>query len=286
MNFIEAIGYKWAENKFVCVGLDPVWGKLPKHLTADSEKEGDPEVIFQFCKGIVDATKDIVNSYKPDTAFYEAYGVDGMVALERVCEYIRATTDVPIILDFKRGDIGNTNLGSARFAFDVLGVDAVTVQPYLGKVAMQAFLDYKDKGIIVLCKTSNEGSDEVQSQSLAVDGAKLYEYVAKQISGTWNTNANCLLVVGATYPQELAHVRAIVGAMPILVPGIGAQGGDLEATLRAGLVAASLDGIIINSSRGIIYASDGKNFAEAARAETLKLSDEIHVIRKAMSIAV
>ncbi len=285
MNFINAVGHKWAENKFVCVGLDPVWGKLPQHLTSDSEKEGDPDVIFQFCKGIIDATKDIANSFKPNTAFYEAYGTDGMIALERVCEYIQATTDVPIILDFKRGDIGNTNLGSARFAFDVLGVDAVTVQPYLGKVAMQAFLDHADKGIIVLCKTSNEGSDEVQSQSLGVDGVKLYEYVAKQVSDTWNANNNCLLVVGATYPKELADVRAIVGDMPILVPGIGAQGGNLETTLRAGLIPGTLGGLIINSSRGIIYASSGEDFPDAARAEIQKLNDEINAIRQTMRLA-
>ena len=271
--FIEQIKAKWAENKYVSVGLDPVWEKIPEHLR-NGKSYGDPRVLFQFCREIIDATKDLVNSYKPNSAFFEAYGPQGIEALKDVCDHIHNTTEVPIILDFKRGDIGSTNEGYVTFAFEYLQADAVTVHPWLGKEAMKPFLDRKEKGIIVLCKTSNEGSD--QFQNLMTDQkVPLYMHVAKTVNEDWNTNGNCMLVVGATYPAELQAVRATVPHLGILVPGIGAQGGDIEAALNAGLITGSKDGLIINSSRGIIYASASIDFAIAAREETSKLNEHI-----------
>jgi orotidine-5'-phosphate decarboxylase len=232
----------------------------------------------EFNKAVIDATADLVCAFKPNSAFYEARGAAGIGELKQTCDYIRQHYPaIPIILDFKRGDIGNTNEHYAAFAFDYLGVDAVTVQPYQGQAAVQSFLNRKDKGIIVLCKTSNEGSGEFQD--LETDGGKLYLKVAEQVAQSWNVSGNCLLVVGATYPQELADVRKIVGDLTLLVPGVGAQGGDVEATLKAGLNADGR-GLIINSARAILYASNGDDFAEAARQAATATRDEINQYRK------
>jgi orotidine-5'-phosphate decarboxylase len=203
----------------------------------------------------------------------------GIEELKQACDYIHAKCpDVPIILDFKRGDIGNTNQNYAIFAFDYIGADAITVQPYLGKEAVQAFLDYKDKGIMVLCRTSNPGSGELQD--LEVNGRKLYQVLAQNVKDSWNENGNCQLVVGATYPDELSEVRKIVGEdMVLLVPGVGAQGADIEATLKAG-INKSGRGIIVNSGRDILYASSGTDFAEAAKKRAQETRDEINKYRK------
>lgn len=268
MTFLEKLDAAVTQNNsLLCVGLDPDVDKLP--IGQD---------VVSFNQAIIDATADLVCAFKPNSAFYEARGAAGITELKQTCTYIHEKyPDIPIILDFKRADIGNTNNYYAQFAFEELGVDAVTIQPYLGQEAVQAFLDYSDKGIIVLCRTSNAGAGEFQD--LLVDGRKLYMQVAENVATKWNTNGNCLLVVGATYPDELAEVRRIVGDMPILLPGVGAQGGDVEAALQAGLNNAGR-GLIINSSRGVLYASAGEDFAEASRTVAEQTRDEINKYRK------
>ncbi len=231
-SFLDKLTAKWNENKFVCVGLD----------------KGD----FEFDKNIIDQTFDLVLAYKPQSAFYESEGASGLENLKKTIRYIREKDPgIPIILDAKRGDIGNTNEAYVEAIFDDLEVDAVTVHPYLGKEALDPFLQKTEKGIIVLVRTSNPSAGEFQD--LMVDGKPLYQVVAEHVANDWNKNNNCAVVVGATYPEELKIVRGIVGDMPILVPGIGAQGGDLEETLKNGLNSQK-QGLIIASSRGIIFA--------------------------------
>jgi orotidine-5'-phosphate decarboxylase len=264
MEFVKKLNKKWDEGKFVCIGLDPVLEKIPKVTKGN---------FFEFNKAIIDKTHDVVLAYKPNSAFYEAKGAEGIEELKKTCDYLSKNySDIPIILDAKRGDIGSTNEGYVAFAFDYLRVDAITIHPYLGKEAVKPFLDRKDKGIIILCKTSNPGSGEFQD--LKIDGKTLYEIVAQKVITEWNENGNICFVVGGTYPEEFKTVRKIVGNVPILIPGIGAQGGDLEKTVRNGKDDNN-QGMIISSSRGIIFASSGNDFAEAARNEALKLSNEI-----------
>ena len=277
MDFKRKLSAAWAKNNsLLCVGLDPNMDMLPQHLR-DSKTP-----FFDFGKAIIDATADLVCAFKPNSAFYESRGAAGVEELKQTCEYIRqAYPDIPIILDFKRGDIDTTNSHYDKFAFDYLGVDAITVQPYEGRKAFKPFLERKDKGIIVLCRMSNEGSDEFQD--MLVDGRKLYVHVAEHVRDEWNVNGNCLLVVGATYPKELAEIRQLIGdEMVFLVPGVGAQGGEVEATIRAGITTNG-KGLIINSSRAIIYASAGKDFAEAARQQATASRDEINKYRGAKS---
>ena len=283
-NFMQMLRAKWAEGKFVCVGLDTDFNKIPQCVKDKNYPVSG--TIIEFNKTIIDATSDYACAYKPNSAFYEQYGAEGINALRRTIDHVHETApNMPVILDYKRGDIGNTNEGYVKFAFNYLEADAVTVHPYLGSEAMKPFLDCKDKGIIVLCRTSNKGAGEFQDKKnllqreFYTDSVELYKIVARNITKTWNYNNNCLLVVGATYPGELKQVRKIVGDMPILIPGIGAQGGDLQATLEAGLDSKG-EGVIINSSRGIIYASSGEDFAEAARRETLKLHTAIADFRQ------
>lgn len=233
-------------NSLLCVGLD----------------NGD----FKFNKKIIDQTVDIVCAYKPNSAFYEAKGAKGIEELKKTFDYIRKKHSyVPIILDAKRADIGNTNEGYVKFAFEYLNADAITLHPYLGREALLPFLNQKAKGCFILCKTSNTGAGEFQNIG------NLYLTVATNVFKEWNFNKNCGLVVGATYPKDLSKVRNIVKDMPILVPGIGAQGGDLEKTLKAGLTREK-SGLIINSSRGII-------FAENPRTAALTLRNEINKYR-------
>lgn len=270
MNFVQKYESIIAKNNsLVCVGLDSEVSKIPSHLNGSQ---------FEFNKAIIDATHDLVCAYKPNSAFYEARGVDGISDLKKTCDYLRTMyPNVPIILDAKRADIGNTNNGYVTFAFGYLGVDAITLHPYLGREALQPFLDRKDNFSFILCRTSNPGAGELQD--LESGGKKLYEIVAQKITESWNVNNNCGLVVGATYPDELAQVRSIVGdEMLFLIPGIGAQGGDVEKTVRAGLNSKKA-GMLINSSRGIIFAGSGEDFAQRTREETLKLRDEINKYR-------
>ncbi len=258
-------------NSLVCVGLDSDIKKIPLPL----QKRKD--ALFLFNKKIINDTHNLVCAYKPNSAFYEALGIEGIRQLKKTCDYLRKKYPaIPIIFDAKRGDIGSTNDGYAKFVFDYLKADAITISPYLGQEAVQPFLDRKDKGIIILCRTSNPGAGELQD--LKSGGKKLYEIIAKNIIKKWNKNKNCLLVVGATYPQELARIRNIVGDMTLLVPGVGAQGGDVKKTVRAGLNSKK-SGLIINSSRAIIYASSEKNFAKKAEEATLKLRDLINSFR-------
>lgn len=270
-NFRTLIESQWSHGRFACVGLDSEFSKLPPSIV-QSDHQGKSDVaasLVAFNRAIIEATHDLVCAYKPNTAFYEAYGAAGMMALEKTVTFIHEIAPtVPVILDAKRADIGNTNNGTVTFAFDYLKADAITLHPYLGKEALEPFLARKEKGIIILCRTSNAGSEEFQN--LSINGEALYQMVARRVAEEWNINGNCGLVVGATYPQELGEVREIVGNMPLLIPGIGAQGGSVEKTVMAARDQRGA-GMIINSSRGIIFASGEKDFAEAARRETEKL---------------
>ena len=274
--FVSQLEKCWNQDNFVCVGLDSDYNHLPESVKSLDSVE---ETLFAFNRDIIDATHDLVCAYKPNAAFYEAQGNAGLRALIRTVRYIRETyPHIPIILDAKRADIGSTNLGYVKAAFDIIGVDAITVHPYLGKEALAPFLARREKCIIVLAKTSNPGSAEFQNLSVGESQEPLYQVVARHVASTWNSNGNCALVVGATYPAELKKVRTIVGDMPILIPGIGAQGGEVAATVIAGKDSRGR-GMIINSSRSIIFASQGPDFAQAARKATEHLRAEINKYR-------
>lgn len=274
--FLSLLEQQWQRGNFVCVGLDPEYDRLPAIV---KEGRSRAEAFSVFLRAIIDATHDQVCAYKPNSAFYEALGGIGMVVLEQIIAYCKTTyPEIPIILDAKRADIGNTNLGYVAAAFDLMHVDAITVHPYLGKEALAPLLERADKGIIVLAKTSNPGSGELQNLLVGESQEPLYLVVARNVAQQWNTHGNCVLVVGATYPEELKRIREAVGDLPILIPGIGAQGGDVEATVKAGKDSHGA-GMIINSSRGIIYASTGPDFALAARKATEALRAEINTYR-------
>ena len=256
-----------AKQSLVCVGLDPDPTLMPTHD------------IFAFNKGIVDATHDIVCAYKPNIAFYEALGLAGLRALEQTIQHIRKVApEVIVLMDAKRGDVGSTAIAYAKAMFEVWGVDAATVNPYGGHDAVQPFLDYEDKGVFVWCRSSNPGAGELQDlvvSSSEEDGRRpFYEWVAMRAS-KWNSARNVGLVVGGTYPEELARVRELCPDMPILIPGIGAQQGYLEESVRRGVDSQGRR-TLISSSRGIIYASRGQDFAEAARQAALHLRDTIN----------
>lgn len=260
-------------DSLLCVGLDADFAKIPKHFL----KKKFPQ--FEFNKWIIEETHEYVAAYKPNSAFYEACGDKGIKELKMTMDYlIKNHPDIFTILDAKRADIGNTNNGYVVSIFDWLGFDAVTIHPYLGQEAVQPFLDRKDKGCIILCRTSNPGAPEFQdlkvsdvgrpnSRRLTSETKSLWQIVAEKVSSDWNKNKNCMLVVGATYPEEMKKIRTLVGDITFLVPGIGAQGGDLKAVLKAGLNSEGL-GLIINSSRGII-------FSENPKEEARKLYEEI-----------
>ena len=262
-SFVERLDAAMTRNRsLLCVGLDP-W---PPSMPIDD--------IAAFNRAIIDATADLVCAYKPNFAFYEAEGIAGLEALRQTIE--AAPDGVPMLLDAKRGDLGNTAIAYAKAAFEVWGADAVTVNPYQGRDALQPFLDYADRGVFILARTSNPGSAEFQDLRVRgpVGERPLYEEVAGQACA-WNDNGNVGLVVGATVPEELARVRSIAGSMPVLVPGVGAQGGDLEASVRNGTDANGRRALI-SASRSVLYASSGRDFADAARAEALRLRDAIN----------
>jgi orotidine-5'-phosphate decarboxylase len=311
LNFITMLRSRWAEGKMVCVGLDSDAEQLPLAVRQGSIVE---EAVLDFNKGIVNGTRKSVCAYKPNIAFYSRKDVNLRRALASTCKYIeKMAPDVPIILDAKRADIGNTNTGYVIEAFEEYGVDAVTVNPYLGEEALKPFLEKEDRGIIVLCRTSNPGAAEFQNQNLAFETigeitdtlqgpdtalpldewmnnssgmylVPLYQFVALRVARHWNKNNNCALVVGATAPQELAIVRQLVGDMPILVPGVGTQGGNLEEVLDAGLTKKG-DGLIINSSRSVIFAYKeqkdrgdnyrGEDYIELAQQEVERMNEII-----------
>lgn len=272
MGFMQLLEGAWRRNdSLVCVGLDPEPAKFPAHL------RGDPDAVFVFCRAIVDATADLACAFKPQIAHFAALGAED--ALLRLIRHIHERhPGTPVILDAKRGDIGSTARQYASEAFDRYGADAVTVNPYLGRDSVQPFLDRAEKGAIILCRTSNPGARDLQD--LDVGGRRLYQHVAETVAREWNGNGNCALVVGATYPEELADVRGRVGDLPLLVPGVGAQGGDAAAVVRNGCTKDGA-GLMVSSSRAILYAGDGGDFAQAARAAADSLRSEINRHRSA-----
>ncbi len=271
MDFIGKLTGASRRNKsLLCVGLDSDPELLPEGLG-----------IFEFNQAIIDATSDLVCAYKPNLAFYEALGTEGLEALKRTVEYI--PSDIPVIGDAKRGDIGNTARAYARAIFNYFNFDATTVSPYLGFDSIEPFIEYRDKGVFILCRTSNPGAADFQSLRCETgNGTRpLFEIVALKAS-QWNIHGNIGLVVGATYPEELKIVRQNHPDMPLLIPGVGAQGGDLAITVNYGVDARG-EKAIINSSRQIIFASRGRDFAEAARRAALTLRDQINQHLSAMT---
>ena len=267
MRFHDTLQRRWrAHNSLICVGLDPEPSAFPAHL------RDAPDAVFAFCRAIVDATADLVCAFKPQIAYFAALRAED--TLERLIAHIHAKhPGVPVILDAKRGDIGSTARHYAAEAFERYQADAVTLNPYLGRDSIQPFLDRADKGVILLCRTSNPGGADFQA--LDCGGQPLYLRVAETIARDWNAHGNCALVTGATWPEELGKVRAVVGEMPLLVPGIGAQGGDVEAVLRHGKTPDG-SGLMLSSSRAILYAGNGEDYAQAARAAAQELRDAIN----------
>jgi len=265
VGFHDKLNRAWAASgSMLCVGLDPDPAKIPAHLQG-------PDAIFHFCADIADATASLACAFKPQIAYFAAIGAEAQ--LEKLCEHIRANhPQVVLILDAKRGDIGPTAERYAHEAFVRYGADAVTVNPYLGTDSLEPFFAHSGKGVIVLCRTSNPGSGDLQM--LTTDGQPLYQHVAHMATDQWSKLGEVALVVGATYPAELSTVRGIVGDMPLLVPGVGAQGGDVVATVNAGATTNGT-GMMINSSRAILYASSGEDFADAARQVAIATRDEI-----------
>jgi orotidine-5'-phosphate decarboxylase len=273
--FAKQLADVWERNNsLVCVGLDPEIERLPASIA------GEASPIFQFNKAIIDATVDLVCAYKPQFAHYAAYEAEDQ--LERTIDYIHRTyPHVPVILDSKRGDVGNTAERYAIEAFERYKADAVTVNPYLGGDSLEPFLRHEDRGVIILCRTSNPGARDVQDLQVgaAAGSRKVYHAIAELAAQKWNSRGNCMLVVGATYPRELAEIREIVGDMPLLVPGVGAQGGDVVQAVQNGRTKSGT-GLVISSSRAILYASAGEDFADAARTATTSLRDQINAARR------
>ena len=271
MSFINTLRDRWhTADTLVCIGLDPEPAKFPARFA------NAPAAVFTFCRDIADATAEFASAFKPQIAHFAALGAED--ALERLVAHLRqAHPSVPVILDAKRGDIGSTAQRYAAEAFDRYAADAVTVNPYLGRDSVQPFLDRAERGVVILCRTSNPGAGDLQDLPVRTASGErpLYQHVAETIARDWNGNGNCALVVGATWPEQLREVRAIVGDMPLLVPGVGAQGGDAEAVVR-NAVSKDGTGLMISSSRAILYASSGNDYAEAAANAARELRDTIN----------
>ena len=269
-SFTQQLQSAWAsQGSMLCVGFDPDPKRLPPLL------QGKPEGIFEFCREIADATADLACSFKPQFAYFASQGAEAQ--LEKLITHLKNKyPKIPVILDAKRGDIGSTAEHYALEAFERYGADAVTVSPYLGFDSVEPYLKHAGKCVIVLCRTSNPGGSDLQFLNVAPSGEPLYLHVAKLAAQHWNGSGQISLVVGATFPEEIAKVRAVVGEMPLLIPGIGAQGGDIDATVKAGSIANQPGtGMMINSSRAILYASSGSDFAEAARKVALSTRDAL-----------
>jgi orotidine-5'-phosphate decarboxylase len=271
--FTQQLARAWEKNdSLLCVGLDPEIERFPAHILSG------PSPIFQFNKAVIDATADLVCAYKPQFAHYAAYEAEDQ--LERTIDYVHRTyPGIPVILDGKRGDVGNTAERYAIEAFERYGADALTVNPYLGGDSLEPFLKHADKGVVILCRTSNPGARDLQD--LEVGARRLYHVVAELAATRWNTRGNCALVVGATYPRELAEVRRIVGEMPLLLPGAGAQGADVAQAVQNGQTRAGT-GLLVSSSRAILYGSQGAlgtDFVARVRAAAEALRGEINVSR-------
>jgi orotidine-5'-phosphate decarboxylase len=277
MTFIDKLRRAERLNRsMLCVGLDPEPARFP------GAWKGDASRILDFCSAIVDATKDLVIAFKPQIAYFAAHRAED--ALERLIGHIREVApEVPVILDAKRGDIGSTAEQYAREAFVRYAADALTLSPFMGFDSIAPYLRYEDKGLILLCRTSNPGGADLQAQRLA-SGELVYEHIARLAQGTWNTSGQLGLVVGATYPAEIERVRLLAPTLPLLIPGIGAQGGDAGATVRAGWRGHQGDTvapIVVNSSRAVLYAGAGDDFAAAARRAGMAARDELHAARGA-----
>lgn len=272
--FMQALRARWqSADTLVCVGLDPEPAKFPARFA------NDPDAVFAFCRDIADATAEYACAFKPQIGHFAALGAED--ALQRLIAHLHAThPGVPVILDAKRGDIGSTAQRYVAEAFERFEADAVTVNPYLGRDSVQPFLDRSDKGVVILCRTSNPGAADLQDLPVAHAGATrpLYQHVAETIARDWNGHDNVSLVVGATWPEQLREVRAIVGDMPFLVPGVGAQGGDVEAVVGNAKTADGT-GLMVSSSRAILYASNGDDYADAATREARALRDAINRVR-------
>lgn len=271
MSFIAKLKQSWTDtNSLLMVGLDPDPQRFPAEL------QGRSDAIYEFCKAIVDATAVYACGIKPQIAYFSAQRAEEQ--LEALCRYVHETyPGLPIVLDAKRGDIGSTAQQYAREAFERYAADAVTVSPYMGFDTIQPYLEWQDRGVIILCRTSNKGGSDLQFIESA-DGMPLYLHVAGLVAERWNTNGQCALVVGATFPEEIARVRSRVGDMPLLVPGIGAQGGDIASTVRAGRDSRGA-GMMINSSRAILYAGSGADWREAAARAARATRDAINAAR-------
>jgi orotidine-5'-phosphate decarboxylase len=268
--FNQQLQSAWAsQGSMLCVGFDPDSKRLPPFL------QGKPEGIFEFCREIADATADLVCSFKPQFAYFASQRAEAQ--LEKLIRHLKDHyPHIPVILDSKRGDIGSTAEHYAMEVFERYGADAVTVSPYMGFDTIEPYLRHQGKGVIVLCRTSNPGGSDLQFLNVFPDGQPLYLHVAKLAAQQWNSTGQIGLVVGATFPEEITKVRVIVGDMPLLIPGIGAQGGDIDATVKAGTIPNKPGtGMIINSSRAILYASSGSDFAQAARTVALNTRDAL-----------
>ena len=279
MNFTQQLAHAEALNdSLLCVGLDPDPARFP------GSWQGDTSRIFDFCATIVDATKDLVLAFKPQIAYFAAHRAEEQ--LERLMAHIhRAAPGVPVILDAKRGDIGSTAEQYAREAFERYQGDAVTLSPFMGFDSIEPYLQYEGKGAILLCRTSNPGGADLQGQTLQ-SGDKLFEHIARLAGGAWNRGGQLGLVVGATFPAEIERVRELAPTLPLLIPGIGAQGGDAQATVRAGWrgeAGHTTAPIIVSSSRAVLYASRGADFAEAARRVAMAARDELNRARREMA---
>jgi orotidine-5'-phosphate decarboxylase len=271
MTFSDKLRARWrSADSLLCVGLDPDPARFPEALLGDEDR------LFTFCRDIVDATAPFACAFKPQIAYFAAHN-GGESALQRLVAHINAVhPEVPVLLDAKRGDIGSTAEQYVAEAFDRFGADAVTLNPYMGRDSAEPFLRRADRGCIFLCHTSNPGARDFQE--LDVGGRPLYQHIASTIASDWNGAGNCALVVGATYPEELRVIRELVGDMPLLIPGVGAQGGDVEAVVRNGATADGT-GLMINSSRGILYASEHEDYAAAAAEAAAALRETINRYR-------
>ena len=284
MTFVEKLRAAERQNgSLLCVGLDPDPAKFPAHLRGDASR------IYDFCAAIVDATADLVIAFKPQIAYFAAHRAEAQ--LEQLMAHMRRTApQVPVILDAKRGDIGSTAEQYAIEAFERYGADAVTLSPFMGFDSVQPYLKYHGKGAFLLCRTSNPGGDDFQAQRLSsVPGEPLlYGHIARLAQGPWNLNGQLGLVVGATYPTEIERVRAVAPTLPLLIPGVGAQGGDALATVKAGWRAAqgqTVAPIVVNSSRAVLYASADADFAQAARREASQTRDLLQAAQDLLQAA-
>ena len=273
MTFTEQLAAAWQRNdSLLCVGLDPDLSRLPRALA------GRDDAIFAFCRDIVDATADLACAFKPQIAYFAAHRAEDQ--LEALIAHIKQRhPQIPVVLDAKRGDIGSTAQQYALEAFERYQADAVTVNPYMGFDSIEPYLEHAGKGVIVLCRTSNPGGSDLQFLTAGPTQRPLYQLVAEMAARQWNATGQLGLVVGATFPNEIAQVREIVGEMPLLIPGVGAQGGDVDATVAAGRTANGC-GMMINSSRAILYAGSGEDFAAAARTVALATRDAINAARR------